>query len=523
MRRGSTPGSPCSGRCCSSSSSGSASTFVSRSNEIHFLNALVAVAIVVAIYVFVGNSGVLSFGQISFVARRRVRRRRDDGAARVEDGRPARPLPAPARPHDRQRRLARARGRGRRRLRVPRRPAADAPVRARGRDRDLRRARDHAQPAARVDEDRPGRDDALARARDDRRAAGDRRALLVVVVVAFAYQRSPLGRKARATREDPAAAQAVGISVHRQRLWAFTLSGALCGFAGGLLVHMLGSITTEQVYLELTFLTLAMLVVGGVTSLWGAVVGALAVSGLDSRARERRGRDRRRLHARPARGVAAGHTRRADGAGADPAPVRAHRRPRAAAAAEGRHEGLRRRLRGRRARCSRPTSPRSRTSRCGRTTSRATHVDAINAHGLRLSGAGEVHATGIRATADAAELPAVRLRDRGDEGDAHRGGDRRHRARVRGRRRRLGPERRRQRGGDRAARRARDPRHDLPGREDPRAGRRAVGRQGRHDVRPVRAEPGERATRSSASPTPARAAACRRRRSPTRAAPSGGR
>ena len=58
--------------------------------------------------------------------------------------------------------------------------------------------------------------------------------------------------------------------------------GRAGGFAGGLLVHMLGSITTEQVYLELTFLTLAMLVVGGVTSLWGAVVGALAVSGLDS-------------------------------------------------------------------------------------------------------------------------------------------------------------------------------------------------------------------------------------------------
>ncbi len=45
---------------------------------------------------------------------------------------------------------------------------------------------------------------------------------------------------------------------------------------------MLGSITTEQVYLELTFLTLAMLVVGGIASLWGAVVGALAVSALDS-------------------------------------------------------------------------------------------------------------------------------------------------------------------------------------------------------------------------------------------------
>ena len=105
---------------------------------------------------------------------------------------------------------------------------------------------------------------------------------LVAIAVAFAYQRSRLGRLLRATREDPAAARGAGVDIHRQRLAAFTLSGALAGFAGGLFVHMLGSITTEQVYLELTFLTLAMLVVGGLTSLWGAVVGALAVSGLDS-------------------------------------------------------------------------------------------------------------------------------------------------------------------------------------------------------------------------------------------------
>jgi branched-chain amino acid transport system permease protein len=105
---------------------------------------------------------------------------------------------------------------------------------------------------------------------------------LIVVAVAFAYQRSPLGRQLRATREDAAAARGVGVNVHAQRLWAFTASGALAGFAGGLLVHELGSITTEQVYLELTFITLAMLVVGGVSSLWGAVVGALAVSGLNS-------------------------------------------------------------------------------------------------------------------------------------------------------------------------------------------------------------------------------------------------
>ena len=105
---------------------------------------------------------------------------------------------------------------------------------------------------------------------------------LIAIVVAFAYQRSPSGRKLRATREDPQAAQAYGIQVHRQRLYAFVISGALAGLAGGLLVHELGSITTDQVSVELTFTTLAMLVVGGVSSLSGAVLGALLISGLNS-------------------------------------------------------------------------------------------------------------------------------------------------------------------------------------------------------------------------------------------------
>jgi branched-chain amino acid transport system permease protein len=103
-----------------------------------------------------------------------------------------------------------------------------------------------------------------------------------VVVLAFLYQRSRLGRQLRAAREDPAAAQAAGIDIHRQRLLAFALSGALAGFAGGLYVHYAGTINVADVYLQLTFLTLAMLVVGGMGSLWGAVIGGLLVSGLDS-------------------------------------------------------------------------------------------------------------------------------------------------------------------------------------------------------------------------------------------------
>jgi branched-chain amino acid transport system permease protein len=110
-------------------------------------------------------------------------------------------------------------------------------------------------------------------------------ALLVAVVaaiVAFLYQSSRRGRLLRASREDPAAAQAIGVNVTRERWLAFALSGGLCGLGGALLVHQLGSITVDQVYLELTFLTLAMLVIGGSGSLWGATVGALGISLLNS-------------------------------------------------------------------------------------------------------------------------------------------------------------------------------------------------------------------------------------------------
>ena len=104
---------------------------------------------------------------------------------------------------------------------------------------------------------------------------------LFCAVIAFLYQHSRSGRLLRASREDDPAARSIGVNIHLHRLVAFSLSGALAGLAGGLLVHQIGSITTEQVYLQLTFITLAMLVVGGMGSLWGAVVGGALVSFLN--------------------------------------------------------------------------------------------------------------------------------------------------------------------------------------------------------------------------------------------------
>ena len=57
-------------------------TTASASNEVYFLNALVSVAIVVAIYVFVGSSGVVSVGQISFGAGGAFAASRRDWASR---------------------------------------------------------------------------------------------------------------------------------------------------------------------------------------------------------------------------------------------------------------------------------------------------------------------------------------------------------------------------------------------------------------------------------------------------------
>ena len=104
----------------------------------------------------------------------------------------------------------------------------------------------------------------------------------IAIVVAFAYQQTRSCRLLRASRADPLAARGIGVSIFRHRLVAFVISGAICGFAGALYAHELGSISVTQVYLALTFSTLSMLVVGGSQSLWGASVGGVLLGVLFS-------------------------------------------------------------------------------------------------------------------------------------------------------------------------------------------------------------------------------------------------
>jgi branched-chain amino acid transport system permease protein len=100
----------------------------------------------------------------------------------------------------------------------------------------------------------------------------------VLMLGASWYTGSGAGLRVRATREDAVAAASVGIHVWRERLIAFTLSGICVGVGGALYSGYIGSFNGDSFYIDLTILTLAMLVVGGVGSLTGAFVGTVVIS-----------------------------------------------------------------------------------------------------------------------------------------------------------------------------------------------------------------------------------------------------
>lgn len=102
--------------------------------------------------------------------------------------------------------------------------------------------------------------------------------VIAALVVATLYQKSRFGLALRASRDDAVAARASGIRVYRERVLAFGLSAAFMGIGGLLKAHFIGSIAVSAFWIPETFILIAMLMIGGQRSLTGAVVGAVAVS-----------------------------------------------------------------------------------------------------------------------------------------------------------------------------------------------------------------------------------------------------
>jgi branched-chain amino acid transport system permease protein len=102
--------------------------------------------------------------------------------------------------------------------------------------------------------------------------------IAVALIVAYLYQISRWGLSLRASRDDEVAARASGVRVLRERLIAFAHGAFFVGVSGSLMASYLGSINIQIFWLDLTFTTLVMLIVGGSGSLAGAFVGVVVIS-----------------------------------------------------------------------------------------------------------------------------------------------------------------------------------------------------------------------------------------------------
>jgi branched-chain amino acid transport system permease protein len=100
----------------------------------------------------------------------------------------------------------------------------------------------------------------------------------VALVVALTFQETRIGRFAVATREDELAAGALGIRATVVRYWAWVLSIAIVALGGAMRAQSLGSVNPKQYTLDTGIVILAMLVVGGMRTISGAVLGTVVVT-----------------------------------------------------------------------------------------------------------------------------------------------------------------------------------------------------------------------------------------------------
>jgi branched-chain amino acid transport system permease protein len=104
--------------------------------------------------------------------------------------------------------------------------------------------------------------------------------LAIVLLGANRLATSRFGRALRIIRDHEHIAPVLGIPVKRYKVTVFAMSSMLVGFEGGLFVYFNGNVSTDNFTLLLAFQYVAMIVIGGLDSLVGAVVGATIVVAL---------------------------------------------------------------------------------------------------------------------------------------------------------------------------------------------------------------------------------------------------
>lgn len=101
---------------------------------------------------------------------------------------------------------------------------------------------------------------------------------ILIVVLIWNLTFSQTGRSLSAIREDEIAAEAMATPTTRLKVLAFSLSAATAGVAGGLFAHMQSGVRPEDFRFDKSIDMVVMIIIGGLGSISGAVVGAIFVA-----------------------------------------------------------------------------------------------------------------------------------------------------------------------------------------------------------------------------------------------------
>ncbi len=100
----------------------------------------------------------------------------------------------------------------------------------------------------------------------------------LIIIIARLFRDCLPGLQLRASRDDLAAAESIGINAKKRRLQAWIISAVMVAVAGVLLGHFLGTFSPKKFYFVDTFALLAMLIIGGMESVSGAIFGTVLIT-----------------------------------------------------------------------------------------------------------------------------------------------------------------------------------------------------------------------------------------------------
>jgi branched-chain amino acid transport system permease protein len=101
--------------------------------------------------------------------------------------------------------------------------------------------------------------------------------LAATLLLLARFTRSRMGRAVLALRDDEVRAEALGLPTYRIKLALFVVAGVVAGLAGALNVNLQGYVSPSQLHWTQSGTLLVMVILGGVGTVWGGVLGAAAL------------------------------------------------------------------------------------------------------------------------------------------------------------------------------------------------------------------------------------------------------